>query len=132
MSKIPEYLSLDGNHAEYRPVGSCTFEEAVEMIDGALSYCKENRIGVLLVSVKGLSGFPPPTTAQRFRFATQWSATAAGSVRLALLSPPELIDTECIGVTMANNRGLDTQVFDSESEARRWMNGDDSATGACD
>jgi hypothetical protein len=121
MYQPPKYLSLEEKYAAYRPVGEHTFDEAVAMIDDALAYCKKNKIRGLLVDVTGFTGFPPPSTTQRFQFATRWSETAAGRVYLSMVAPPDLIDPERIGITMATNRGLRTEVFTTETEAWKWL-----------
>ena len=123
MSQILKYLLLEGNYAVYRSLGECTFDSAVQMIDEALAYCKANDIRGLLVDVTGVTGVPPPSISQRFQFATQWALTAGGRVFLSMVAPAELIDSDHIGVTMANNRGLRSEVFSSEPEARKWLQG---------
>jgi len=117
----PEFLALEGNYASYRPRGRFTFDETVAMIDQALVFCRDNGIQNLLVDITGVTGFPPPTTIQRFTFATKWANTAAGKVTLSMLAPPEMIDPDRIGVTMANNRGLQSNVFTAEPEAVGWL-----------
>lgn len=78
-------------------------------------------IGALLVDITGMTGFPPPSTTERFVFATRWAATAGGKVIASFLSRPELIDPEKIGMTMANNRGLRANVFTEEFDAVAWL-----------
>ena len=119
--RIPKYLSLENNLAVYRPVGECSFDQAVDMVDGAIAYCKANNIRGLLVDVTGLTGFPSPSTAQRFQFATKWSGTADGSIFLAVVAPPELIDPDQIGVTMLSNRGLQSKVSTNDADALEWL-----------
>ena len=121
MSEIPKFLSLEDDHAAYRLLGEYSFDATVDMIDEAIAYCKANDIRGLLVDITGVIGFPPPSMMQRFQFATQWSATAAGRVCLCVIAPPEMIDDDRIGVTMATNRGLQSAVFTDESEAIQWL-----------
>ena len=116
-----QFFSHENAHAEYRPVGEYTFDEAVDMIDAAIAHCKAKDIRCLLVDIRGVSGFPPPSTIQRFQFATKWSSTAASRVAISLIAPPELIDSDHIGVTMASNRGLRSDVFTTEPEALAWL-----------
>jgi hypothetical protein len=121
MSQIPQFLTHEKEYAEFRPVAECTFEAAVDMVDEALAYCKDHEIRLLLANLTGLSGFDPPSMVQRFQFATQWAATAGGRVCLALVARPEWVDAERIGVTMANNRGLRTDVFTDEAPGVKWI-----------
>ncbi|MEQ1641921.1 MAG: hypothetical protein ABL959_00585 [Pyrinomonadaceae bacterium] len=123
MSDIPKFLSIEERHASFRPVGEYSFDATVKMIDAAIEYCRTNAIRGLLVDITAVTGFPTPSTAERFQFATQWSATAAGRVALAMIAPPEMIDPDKIGVTMANNRGFLCEVFTNEEDAVRWLGG---------
>ncbi|MGE3467221.1 MAG: hypothetical protein AB7J13_09835 [Pyrinomonadaceae bacterium] len=121
MSDIPIFLSIEESHAVYRPVGEYSFDATVEMIDAAIAYCRASSIRALLVDITQVTGFPPPSTAERFHFVTQWSATAGGRLTIAMIAPPEMIDPEKIGVTMAKNRGLKSEVFTNEQDAVRWL-----------
>lgn len=121
MSHPPEHLSRADGYAVYRLAGVFTFERVVELIDNAIEYCVENEIRGLLVDVADVTGFPSPTTIQRFHFATIWSATAGGQLIVSMIAPPELIDPDHIGVTMASNRGLRSEVFTQETEAVQWL-----------
>jgi len=115
------YLSLEDNYAAYRPVGKFTLDETIDMIDGSIAYCRRKKIGALLVDITRVTGFPPPSTVERFHFATKLADTAGGKVTVSFITPPELIDPDRIAVTMANNRGMQTNVFTAESEAIRWL-----------
>ena len=117
----PKHLTIGEDHASYRPRGTFTFEQVVDCIDEAIEYCRTQRIGKLLVNILDVKGVSPPTTAQRFSFAATWAKTAAGKVDLAMVAPEHLIDREKIGVMMARNRGLETDVFTNEEDARKWL-----------
>jgi len=88
-----------------------------------LAYCRDNKIRRLLVDITGMTGFPPPSTLQRFFFGSKWAETAGGKVALSVVAPAEMIDPEKIGVTVATNRGLQTDVFTAESDAVDWLRG---------
>jgi len=45
----------------------------------------------------------------------------ASAVKVAMIGRPELMDTEKFEVTVASNRGLSGNVFDSEQEALAWL-----------
>ena len=118
---VPEYFTNSGKYATFRPSGTFTFERLVERIDNALEYCERNNIRKLLVNILEVEGVPPPSVIQRFYFATKWANTAAGHVALAMVAPDEMVDKEKIGVTMALNRGLQTDVFSTEEAADKWL-----------
>ena len=42
-------------------------------------------------------------------------------VKLAMVVRPEMMDPEKFEVTVATNRGLDGNVFDSEKDALAWL-----------
>lgn len=117
---FPE-LSFESGVPVYRPAGEFTFQGLVEIIDAVLAYCVENGHANLLVDITEVTGFPPPSTAQRFDFATKWAATAGGLVAVAMVAPPQMIDPDRIGVTMSNNRGLKSEVFTEFSDALEWL-----------
>jgi hypothetical protein len=117
----PEYFSVENGYAAFRPKGQFTFNQAVKAVDEAVAFCRDNKIRGLLVDITGMAGFPPPNTSERFQFATQWASTAGGSVILSIVSPPEMIDYEKIGITIARNRGLAAEVFTMEPDAIDWL-----------
>src|SRR5687767_4193921 len=113
MTEPPEYLLVNDStpYAIYRPSGTFTFDDAVNRIDEALEFCREHDIPKIMVNILDVTGFPPPNVIQRYVFACKWAQTAQGQVTLAMVAPEQLIDPEKIGVTMAENRGLTTEVF---------------------
>jgi hypothetical protein len=74
-----------------------------------------------LVDISQLSGFTQPSTTERFWFTQKWAESADGKVTMAMISRPELMDPEKIGVTMARNRGLIADVFLDEADAVKWL-----------
>lgn len=120
-NEIPEFFSFADQYAAYHPVGEMSFEQAIELIDNAIRYCRQAGIGKLLVDVTALTGFPPPSTTQRFTFAKMWAETAGGALVVSMIAPLEMIDPDKIGVTMSANRGLTGNGSTCESEAIRWL-----------
>ncbi|HEV8592589.1 MAG TPA: hypothetical protein VGQ55_10835 [Pyrinomonadaceae bacterium] len=119
--QLPEHLSLETSYAVYRPTAEVTLAEAVEMIDRAISYCRDNEIAGLLLDITALSGFGSPSVFDRFSFVRQWAETGAGHVAVSMVAPAAMIDSDKIGITIAMNRGLESDVFTSESEAIEWL-----------
>jgi len=108
------------SYTVFRPVGDLSFYDAVSIISESLSFATFLSFDRLLVDATQLTGFPAPTTWQRFWMATEW-ATITRSLRLAVVARAELIDPDRFGVTVARNRGLFANVFTSEREAARWL-----------
>ena len=68
-----------------------------------------------------LTGFSSPDTFQRFLAAVEWADEAKGSMCLAMVARAEMIDPRKFGVTVAANRGLVSNIFTTEVEARTWL-----------
>lgn len=112
---------MQGSRACHRPAASVTLGEAVELIDRAIAFARDQGLDELLVDITGLTGFDPPTLAERYSLIQQWAETAAGRLRLAMVARPEMVDPQKFGVTVAANRGLVADVFTSEPEAEAWL-----------
>ncbi len=112
---------MEGGRAVYRPVGYVSFDEVVAMVCAAIAAARSNQARDLLVDTTALTGFPSPDTFQRFLAVVEWAEEARGSVRLAIVARPEMIDPQKFGVTVAANRGLVSNIFTIEGEARAWL-----------
>jgi len=114
-------IEVAGDCAYYRPAGKLTFEEAVELLDQAITYVRARQIQKLFINCKGLTGFRPPTLPERYFTIRRWAATAQGLVQVALVIHPEMMDPEKFGVTVARNSGLNADVFTDEPPALAWL-----------
>ncbi len=112
---------LEGRRAVYRPVGSVSFDEVAALVRAAIAAARSNQARELLVDTTALTGFPSPDTSQRFLAVVKWAEEARGSVRLAMVARPEMIDPQKFGVAVATNRGLASNIFATEGEARAWL-----------
>jgi hypothetical protein len=118
----PEHFEVTNSCAFYRPDGKVRLHEAIRLVTEAIALTRERKIPRLLVNITGLTGFPSPNLADRYFILREWADAAKGSLRLALVARPEMIDPEKFGVTVAGNAGLTAEVFTSESEALIWLN----------
>jgi len=119
----PPNFEVVGAHAEFRPSGRASLQQAVEMVTSAIIRTREQGVPKLLVVTTGLTGFQSPGVIDRFSFIQEWAKAADGTVRMALVASPQLIDREKFGVTVARNIGFLADVFTSEAEALHWLNG---------
>lgn len=119
--KCPQFLTLEPNFACYRPISEVTLSVGVEMIDAAIRFCRDNSICGLLIDINGLTGFEPPSTTERFVLMTRWVDASNGRVILSMIAPAAMMDPQKFGVTVGRNRGLSSEIFLSESEARSWL-----------
>ncbi len=113
--------SLEGGLGIYRPVGSVSFDELTTMIRDAVAFCAARHIRELLVDTTRTTGFNSPSTLQRFTAVESWAGVGMGRVRLAVIARAEHIDPRRFGVTVAHNRGLSSNIFSTEAQARAWL-----------
>ncbi|MDB6111845.1 MAG: hypothetical protein JWR69_3595 [Pedosphaera sp.] len=114
-------MELAEGYARFRPEGCVSLEMAVALVGGALTFCHDQQIPRLLVDTTRLTGFPPPTIADRYFIAQDWAQKAKGKVIVAMVVPPEVIDPQKFEVIAATNAGQRVDVFTSESEALDWL-----------
>jgi hypothetical protein len=105
----------------FHPVGSASLDEAVAWVRAAIAVARSNQARDLLVDTTALTGFPSPDTFQRFLAVVGWAEEARGGLHLAMVARAEMIDPEKFGVTVAANRGLVSNIFTTEVEAREWL-----------
>lgn len=117
----PKFFSVIENYALFQPVGELTKEQAIGSVDEAVLYCRENGIGGLVADITRATGLPKPSVAEVFLFITKWAATAQGEVAVAMVAPPQMITTDKIGIIVAMNRGMQSEIFNSEAEAVKWI-----------
>jgi hypothetical protein len=118
----PKGFQIAEDYASYRPAGEVTLPKAIELLGKAVTFASGKRIGKLLVDTTRLTGFKPPTMADRFDMGTQLAQVpGALRVKVAVVARAELIHPEKFGVTVATNRGMRVNVFASEAEALQWL-----------
>ena len=118
---VPDFFETIGSRGFYRPVGIVTFEQAIEMVAHSMKYARDRALVDLLANTHGLTGFSPPSTFARYSLAVKWAESAGGALRVALVTRAEIIDPQKIGVLMAQNRGVNGDVFTNESDALAWL-----------
>jgi CheY-like chemotaxis protein len=117
----PEDFFQEDGRGLYRPTGSVSFDEAVDLVRGAIAAARKNRLRDLLVDTTKLTGFASPDTFERFLAVVEWVKEARSGVRLAMVARPEMIHPQKFGVLVAANRGLVSNIFTTEAEARAWL-----------
>jgi hypothetical protein len=118
---LPDKLEYAEGHATYRPVGDINLPQAIAAITKVVEFCRERLVRRLLIDVTALTGLKPPSLAERYQMVNQWAAAAGGVVKLVIVAPPDLIDPQKFGVTVAKNRGMQGNTFTSEAEALAWL-----------
>lgn len=120
-TKISGSIEVKDDCAYFRPAGKSTLDEAIELLDQAIAYVRDQRIPKLLFNAKALVGFRSPSLPERYFAVRRFAATGRGLVQLAMVIRVEHIDPEKFGVTVAHNSGLNADVFMEESEALAWL-----------
>jgi len=105
----------------YRPAGSVSFEQAVCLVRAAISAARTNQVRSLLVDTRALTGFASPDTFERFLAAVEWAKEAQSGMYLAMVARAEMIDPQKFGVLVALNRGMISNIFTTEVDARSWL-----------
>jgi hypothetical protein len=121
-------FAIDGTRATYRPVGRMSFKRAVAIVRAAMEVASAKRARELLVDIRELTGFASPDTFERFLAAVQWAEVGAGRLRVSMVARPEMIDPQKFGVLVAANRGLVSNAFSDDAQARAWLDANPSET----
>jgi hypothetical protein len=92
-----------------------------ELVTTAIEFARSLNIRNLLVDITNLTGFEPPDIALRYFIIHDWARAAGGSVRVAILVRPEMIDHQKFGNTVAANAGFAADTFTTEEDALTWL-----------
>ena len=111
----------DTEFAEFHASGVHTFPQAQRLLTEAIVQAREAGQPALLVDVRAIDGFAPPSLVERHRMVREWADAAQGRVRIAVVARAEFIDGEKFGVVAARNFGLQGDVFTCENDAREWL-----------
>jgi hypothetical protein len=117
----PEHFEVREGYCSYRLSGHGPLAEAAGKVIDAIGYSREQRIRNLLIDATRWTGHSRPDVWERFTWAEAFANAARSSVKLAMVVRPEMMDPDKFEVTVAKNRGLRGNVFDSEKEALDWL-----------
>jgi hypothetical protein len=119
--KAPEHFEAKEGYGCFRLSGHGPLADAADKVVEAIEFSREQKIGRLLIDAQNWTGHKSPGILERFTWAGAFAAAARSTVKLALVVRPELMDPDKFEVTVARNRGLMGDVFDSEKEALAWL-----------
>lgn len=105
---------------EVKLAPSVRLEGAARQVGEAITQARASGASGLLVIVPP-GGVPTPSAAERVAVVRGWAALAGGRVRVALVAEPGLRDDQRLGVVVAASFGLQGEIFDTEAEARDWL-----------
>jgi hypothetical protein len=119
--KAPEHFEVLPDYCCFRLSGHGPLAEAAGKVIEAITYARQHGMRKLLIDTTKWTGHASPDTLERYQFAAAFSEAARALVKVALVARPEMMDPEKFEVTVATNRGMLGNVFDSENEALAWL-----------
>ena len=119
--KAPENLEVMEGYSCYRLSGHGPLERAAVKVMEVIAYSREQGIHNLLIDTTGWTGHKSPDTLERYYVAQAFAEAARREVKVAMVVRPEMMDPEKFEVTVAKNRWMVGNVFDSEQDALAWL-----------
>ena len=119
--KTPEHFEVMEGYCCYRLSGHGPLEEAASKVIEVITFCREEGMRNLLIDTTGWTGHKSPDTLERYYVAQAFAEAARCEVKVAMVVRPEMMDPDKFEVTVAMNRGLVGNVFDSEKDAVAWL-----------
>ena len=105
----------------YRLSGHGPLAQAASKVIEVIAFSREQGVRKLLIDTTNWTGHKSPDTWERFTWAEAFAEAARSTVKLVFLVRPEMMDPDKFEVTVARNRGLIGNVFDSEKDAVAWL-----------
>lgn len=119
-----------GGVAWFRLTGEQMLRDGVEEIADAIVRTKQSGLGKLLVDITTITGVEPPSLDMRFWLMGVWARAGRGAVRVAVVTRPEFMLADRIGVVIGLNQGFISNVFETETQALDWLLGRHSSEEA--
>ena len=119
--KAPEHFEVMEGYCCYRLTGRGPLAEAANKVIEVITFSREQGMRKLLIDTTSWTGHASPDTLERFTVVQACAEAARSAVKLAMVVRPEMMDPEKFEVTVAKNRGLVGNVFDSEKDALAWL-----------
>ena len=119
--ETPEHFEVLEGYCCYRLSGHGRLVAAATKVIEVIAFTRAQGIRKLLIDTTGWTGHQSPDTLERFTVVQACAEAARSAVKLAMVVRPEMMDPEKFEVTVAKNRGLVGNVFDSEKDALAWL-----------
>ena len=120
--------SLDGilitEHEGYWELGlrpTPSFPKVMRQLQEVRVFCKDKKPARLMLDLRGIIG--TFTVTDRYELGSFGGSLQGLVGRVAVIAQPEFIDPEKFGVQVAQNRGLNVDVFTSAEAALGWLLG---------
>jgi hypothetical protein len=121
---VRDCVTIRGDLATFRPVGEfSTIGPAVDLVAAGIAYAAgQPGVRRMLVDLRELVGFRPPSIVERYDMMIAWTRAEAGrGIKLAMIARPEMLDPHKFDVLVAANRGLIGDAFTDEESALAWL-----------
>jgi hypothetical protein len=109
------------DYAIFRPVGKFSFDEAADLLSLAVIQCRKQKIGKLLFDSTKVPNFQPPGISEEFNLATRIAGDSASLVKIAHVGSRKWVRFGKFSATVAKNRGLNAENFQTASTALEWL-----------
>ena len=119
--KVPEHFEVLEGYCCFRLSGHGPLEEAASKVIAVIIFAREHRMRNLLVDTTGWTGHKSPDALERYHVAQAFAEAARSEVKVAMVVRPEMMDPNKFEVTVARNRWMVGNVFDSEKDAMAWL-----------
>ena len=119
--EAPQHFEVMDGYCCYRLSGQGPLAEAAGKVIEVIAFAREQRMHNLLIDTTRWTGHQSPDTVERYTWAQAFAEAARSTVKLAMVVRPEMVDPDNFEVTVARNRGLMGNVFDSERDALAWL-----------
>jgi len=119
--EAPKDFEVIEGYCCFRLSGDGPLAEAAGKVIEAITFCREQGKDRLLIDTTNWTGHQSPDTLERYTWAQAFAEAARSTVKVAMVVRPEMVDPDKFEVTVARNRGLMGNVFDSEEDALAWL-----------
>lgn len=101
--------------------GNLSAQDAIRWISATLEIARDAPCRRVLVSTLAATGFRSPSLARRVEMIREWAGIVGDQICVALVCPPEFIDPQKFGITVARRFGMTANVFTDEETALAWL-----------
>ena len=120
--KAPEHFEVMAGYCCCRLLGDGPLEEMESRVIEAIRFSRKQETDKLLVDLTNWTGSEsPPSITDVFYVGSDFAKAAGPILKVSLVARPEMIRPEKFGVTVATNRWMHVNIFDSEEEALDWL-----------
>lgn len=112
-----------GEVAWFRLTGNHVLESGVRQVTDAIIRTKQRSLEKLLVDITTITGAEPPSLDKLYWLMGAWAHAGRSSVRVAIVTRPEFMRADRVGVAVGLKQGFSANVFETEKQALDWLTG---------